>query len=120
MQKSGRNLMRKTLLEQCLDGELIYPEIAERIDLWKQENPTAEREDLQSFLGMTDAEFSAWEESPAAIRKILFARRQSIPDCPDTQSSSDCPDTRLCQDFEDEEYLFSNINTNDSIESLSA
>lgn len=74
----GRKIMPKTLLEQCLAGELIFPEIAERIDLWRREHPTSGQRALQTFLGMTDAEFFAWTQSPTVIRQILFARRMGV------------------------------------------
>ncbi len=75
--------MPNTLLEQCLAGELIFPEIAERIDLWRRKHPKSGQQALQAFLGMTDVEFSAWTQSPAIIRQILFARRMKVPYRPD-------------------------------------
>ncbi len=71
--------MPKTLLEECLAGELIFPEIAERIDQWRRKHPASEQQALQAFLGMTDVEFSAWTQAPAVIRQILFARHMNVP-----------------------------------------
>ena len=67
--------MVKTFIEKCLDGEVLYEEIDDYVDIWHDSNSTDE---LYEFLGMTLQEYDIWMTNPDILPLIIKAHQEKL------------------------------------------
>lgn len=63
-----------TFIEKCLNGDVLYEDIDDYIDIWHESDSDDE---LFEFLGMTREEYAIWVKNPDTLPQII-ANHQSV------------------------------------------
>lgn len=74
------SLETDTFVALALGGKVGLDAIDDFVDRW-HEDPAASGT-LADYLGLTDAEYALWVESPGELEHILDARRNGRPEDP--------------------------------------